>query len=301
MNCLASPELDDIRNSVQYGRVIFNGAYPLHYNVIRIPVMSKTPFRKRKTKPVEQFGSKFEAGAHELVAGFKKSSLIKHRGNKGADRESAFRNWLKDQLPTRYGVTQGEVVDSFEKTSPQMDVLIFDQSRNVPILRGPTHVLPAEALLVSIEVKSTLTKAELRKSLDAAHQLKSLRPFKKKPILGNVGNDPAGEDSRYFHSLFAYTTDLSETRGLDKEFARFEEVAGELGVPLATIDRIYIANRGLLLSDARMGVDGESGPLMYFYMHMLNFIDRENARRHPVPYLNYAGRMSAGWKKFPEI
>jgi hypothetical protein len=36
---------------------------------------------------------------------------------------------------------------------------------------------------------------------------------------------------------------------------------------------------------------------MYFYMHLLNYVQRENSRRLRVPYLDYAGNMSNGWTK----
>jgi hypothetical protein len=37
--------------------------------------------------------------------------------------------------------------------------------------------------------------------------------------------------------------------------------------------------------------------LLHFYMHILNFVQRENNRRQTVPYLDYAGKLSKGWKK----
>ena len=53
------------------------------------------------------------------------------------------------------------------------------------------------------------------------------------------------------------------------------------------------------MSDGRAFRDAlflQGTALMQFYMHILNFLARENDRRESVPYLEYAGRMTEGWK-----
>ena len=62
--------------------------------------------------------------------------------------------------------------------------MIYDCLHNVPVYSGEALILPAEALLASVEVKSRLTQQELTKSVMAAAKLKKLRPFKRDLISG---------------------------------------------------------------------------------------------------------------------
>ena len=197
-----------------------------------------------------------------------------------------------------YAVTGGEVIDLNENHSPQLDLLVFDKLRNFAFYSGNAVLLPAEALLVSIEIKSILTKIEVEKSLKAARSLRRLKPFRKNLFNGNRGSTPDALQCRYFHCLFAYNTDLLEEGWLQKEYSRLATTANDSNIVESAIDRVYVAKRGLINPVDRRGLveEPEDGnALMSFYMHILNFLTRENSRRAAVPYLDYAGRMSKGW------
>jgi hypothetical protein len=75
-----------------------------------------------------------------------------------------------------------------------------------------------------------------------------------------------------------------------------------LEIPAETkIDRLYVINRGLINFGSGIGFveGGNSGEgLMRFYMDILNFLIREDARREPTPYIDYAGKMTKDWVKF---
>jgi len=173
--------------------------------------------------------------------------------------------------------------------------------RNAAFYGGSIVIVPAEALLVSIEVKSTLDATEVISILKSAAKLRRLRPFKEKLSTFRRGGIAAEGRARYFHCVFAYDSDLSTSGWLFAEMERFHRLAGEIRIPCSVVDRVYIANRGLLNVGEAAGVkerpnDGTS--LLQFYMHILNFLSQENARREPVPYIEYARKMCAGWKRF---
>jgi hypothetical protein len=115
-------------------------------------------------------------------------------------------------------------VDQFNTSSPQLDVLVFDQTRNFSFSEGTGHVLPAEALLASIEVKSKLDAEEVKKSCIAARKLRALRPFKMELGGRDIGSAvQPNKRARYLHCVFAYDTDLSENAWIKHEAKRFRQ------------------------------------------------------------------------------
>jgi hypothetical protein len=149
-------------------------------------------------------------------------------------------------------------------------------------------VLAAEALLASVEVKSVLTAQELEKSCTAARSLRALRPFGN-ALVGPDAGEGNGEHkrARYHHSIFAFATDLTAEDWLRKEALRLralEQPAEHL------IDAIYVFTRGLIhpTSDAGLPEDDRGSAIVAYYFSLLNFLQREGARRSPTPYGDYA-------------
>jgi len=260
--------------------------------------LSKLPFWKRSPQPIEPLELGFEGSLKSLGADFLKSHPFQHALTKGEERERTVANFFTERLPKRYSVVRGQVVDVRENWSPQLDAMIFDSSRNFPIVSGSNMLLPAEALLVAIEVKTTLTRGEVQSAYIAANKLKSLRPFGREVAYERKGGeDPEDDRSRYFYALFAYTSDLSEQNWSAQEHGRLKQVSTEEKLPVESIDRVYVAGRGLIMpSQSRALPEADGIALMNFYMHIYNFLERENARRPLVPYIDYAGRMAAGWQ-----
>lgn len=260
----------------------------------------KSPYKKRGYEPHQTFNTKFAGAVYDIVGTFVKTKVINHSLTKGEEREDPFIEFFKENLPNTYSVVKGEVVDKKNNSSQQMDVMIYDNSRNIPFYSGGHYILPAEALLASIEIKSKLTQEETRKILKSVNTLKKLKPFGQ-PVDISKGKRTIDEKvtCRYFHTVFAYDTDFADTDWAKNETARIRRVATEEKIDPSLIDRIFVLNKGLLnLADS---VSKESKDntesLLYFYMNLLNFIQRENNRRQTVPYLDYAGKLSKGWTK----
>lgn len=182
--------------------------------------------------------------------------------------------------------------------------MIFDGQRNFAFYSQENYIIPAEALLVSIEVKSLMNATEIERSLKSAKRLGELKPFRREVVFQRERGEDTEDKCRYFNCIFAYNTDLSEDDWLNKEYTRLFTLSERLDIPLSVINRIYVANRGLLHPDEEKGITEEphSGvALMHFYMHILNFLIREDKRREPTPYLDYAGRLIAGWTELELI
>ena len=235
----------------------------------------------------------------ELLAKLVKSSSFQHNGTKGSERETAIRNFLEEHFPKSLETATGEVVDPHGNKSPQLDLMIFDKLRNMPLSPGENVILPAEALLASFEVKSRLNKEEVRKTMTAAAKLKGLKPFKRPLIAGSRGKRSKGDQCRYFHSIIAFDTDIAKDAWASREMKRIRETASELSLPVDIIDRVYIVGCGLLHPETGRAVqETQERPLglLNLYMHVLNFVIRENQNRHSVPYDQYTGRLTSGWK-----
>ncbi|MBY0497788.1 MAG: hypothetical protein K2Y23_26565 [Cyanobacteria bacterium] len=73
------------------------------------------------------------------------------------------KEFLNEHLPKRFLAGSGFVIDSANGLSRQQDVVVYDAISS-PIYRSApkTQIIPMDAVVSVIEVKSTLTKAELR-------------------------------------------------------------------------------------------------------------------------------------------
>ncbi len=83
---------------------------------------------------------------------------------------------------------KARLLTSLDRRSGEIDIIIYDRSRNAVLSQNPLWV-PAEAVLACIEVKSILTKAELVKTFTATKLLTTLRPFGSRCLLVNGWRD----------------------------------------------------------------------------------------------------------------
>lgn len=222
---------------------------------------------------------RFSAALRDFGTAFLKTQAIKHAGARGAAREGPLLAFFRERLPSRYAVAKGEIVDLTGRTSPQLDLIFYDQTVNFTFSAEETAILPAEALLASIEVKTALTSTEITRSVRAALELRGLRPFGKALADRDVGSG-SGKVARYFHCLFAYTSDLSKDGGLAKEHARLVGACGNHHL----IDAVYVLDRGLINLDKDAGrlEDVDGGAITNFYFAILNFIEREARAEGPL-------------------
>lgn len=259
-----------------------------------------------RAKPTEAFGNEFEALLVNLSANFLKSAQFKHAVTKGTERELVVKEFLSKFLPSVYAITDGEVIDIYDNRSNQLDIIIYDQSKNFPVTSGGSSIIPAEALLASIEVKSILNQKAIISSLESAKKLKkNLYPYNRKVVMYRNAGEPSDEKARYFYCIFAYTTDISGERSgwCKKEYARLMNLINDHNFSGFEIDRIYVANKGMIYPSEGFGIierNDSGNALMTFLMHIYSFIQSENARRVAVPYNHYAGKLEKGTVSLPK-
>ena len=103
------------------------------------------------------------------------TSRIEHTGIKGTIREDKLKEYLKKLLPQKYNITSGCIVDANEKQSKQQDFIIYDNFNSPSFIASEKEqVVPIESVYATVEVKSTLTIDELKKSLKILPMLKKL-------------------------------------------------------------------------------------------------------------------------------
>lgn len=98
-----------------------------------------------------------------------------HAPSVGAGHETLMRRFLRDYMPQSVGVAHGFIQNHDGDFSRQMDVLIFDAFHYSPLYRIDDFVvLPAEAALAAIEVKTSVRPADFRASIAALSHAKSI-------------------------------------------------------------------------------------------------------------------------------
>lgn len=99
--------------------------------------------------------------------------LMPHLGERGRIAEDIVKSVLTKILPKRFSIGTGVVFSAHGEVSRQTDIVIYDNFYNAPLLSEfGSSIFPAEIVFATLEVKSVLTKVELRKSIDAIMQMR---------------------------------------------------------------------------------------------------------------------------------
>jgi hypothetical protein len=160
---------------------------------------------------------------------------------------------LKSRLPPAFGITTGEVIDSGDRRTGQLDLIIYYQTVSQAVHTGRKNELfPCEAVYAVIEVKSVLNRDEVGTCVKAAQKLRGLRPFHERFVDSRTMGTPADKGAhRCMYIIFAFATDLGEANWLLAEYDRLLEVTAEHEARLSYIDRLVVLDRGK--STARAG------------------------------------------------
>lgn len=253
--------------------------------------------------PSKTFDQLLEDAEEQLWLGFKRAGTKKHTVLRGASREEALADFLTAQLPSRFAVTQGEAVDAKEHRTTQLDVVVYDRNLTAPLLSERSgDLLPAEALLAVIEVKSTLTKAELEKCARAAKSLAALEPYGRQFLPPRTAGEAADDGrTRCMYSVIAFTSDLGEADWATKEWLRLHAATKTESVEVERIDRVLVLDRGMLVppwARARISPDQGKGMLREWFLHVTNFLVREASRRPSFDFERYGRkRRNPNWEK----
>jgi hypothetical protein len=216
-------------------------------------------------------------------------TLYDHRGKLGENREALVARFLRDYLPRRFGVASGFAAFA-QRLSTQQDVVVFDSHSN-PVLfpDSAAPLFPPSALVAAIEVKSRLTKPELRATVAKT------RAFKQE-LRAAFAHHPAPPRLEALVCLFAFESALDPL-----------PAARALGALEADIDRrdrldmICLLGHGLLLGGSmyaettrlevtapgqqRLAVEFENS-LFLFYSRLLDYaLARGEVRPQLMSYM----------------
>jgi hypothetical protein len=115
-----------------------------------------------------------------LRSQYEVSGTIRHRGERGRQREHGLNRLLIDFLPEAYGIATGEIIPFKGGTSsPQCDTIIYDRL-HTPILGRSDAVqqIPIEGVYAVIETKSVIDSKALK---DAALKFSTIRQMPRCP------------------------------------------------------------------------------------------------------------------------
>jgi len=159
---------------------------------------------------------------------------------KGRAREIFISDLLKPFLSRNFEICTGHIIDSRNGHSRQIDIIVFD-SRIIPpiMLAEGEGIIPYEAVLATIEVKTTLNAEELDKSIENARSIRILNPnFQEILRTDKVKHTPVCY-------VFAFVSDLTEKDELKRLEERVEKSNKdkEIEVPITAL---CIANKCFL-------------------------------------------------------
>lgn len=108
----------------------------------------------------------------------KKNKLI-HAGEYGTYKERTFKELINFIKPYKFESTDGYIINSYDETSTQCDLILFDKLNTPLILFGDRfQFIPAESVMAIGEIKSTLSTLDI---IDTAIKLSKNKALCKPP------------------------------------------------------------------------------------------------------------------------
>ena len=156
-----------------------------------------------KAEPITLFRSHFERIQRRLEAEGKAAQSFHHGLNRGLIREAFVREFLSDNLSEFWGVGTGEIFDqsAHEKDSRnQIDVVIHNKRYPKLPLSAGIDLFFIETVSSFVEIKSRLTKNDVKQAAAAAKRIKGLASFEPQRF------NPTGmvKNPRPYAFMFAY-------------------------------------------------------------------------------------------------
>ena len=167
------------------------------------------------------------------------TSKIQHNGEKGTARENILQEYLKSYIPKKYSFSKGTIVDCKDVQSKQIDIIIHDKFLTPYLVdMNDTKIIPIESVYGVIEVKSTLSKDELRKCVK---NIESVRKLQKKTI-SDYNFPTAG-------MVFAYNSDAS----LEAIYKNLNELSEDVDID-KRISCVCVLNKGVIMPVDKNGL-----------------------------------------------
>ncbi len=206
----------------------------------------------------------FKNTATVLWAEYERSRGQENSTDIGTNREHFCRNFLAKVLPLKLKVTKGEIIDTRNNSTGQLDVVIIRDDAPA-ITYGEIETYLAEGVFSVIEVKSNLTSAELGKAARTLSRVKDLT------INGGAVIASGPVLNRPLRIVFAY------------EGATWDTIKNEINTSgwADVFDLIVILNRGILIKkglllnwendDVFALANGKPAALGFLYYYLVQY------------------------------
>lgn len=130
-------------------------------------------FIKLVKSKIEKFKIDFEFLTRQIFVD--KDGQLIHPNEFGVYREKLIKSLIKPFLPARLDVGSGFIITSKDNRSTQCDIIIYDKEHTPVIENEEQRFFPVECVAGVIEVKSNISKAELKEALIKLSNIKKLR------------------------------------------------------------------------------------------------------------------------------
>lgn len=167
---------------------------------------------------------------------------VRHRGERGRETQDSLIEFLNTHLPKRFRAASGYILDTQNNSiSGHVDVMIYDQQDAYVFAPAESSlIVPNDNVAAVIEVKSSLSKAELEDAATKIGAAKALAKLPERPTDFALPNSAIQLISTR-GILFAY----SSTTSLDATWSNLKELNATTDSDL-WIDEVVILDRGTL-------------------------------------------------------
>lgn len=255
--------------------------------------------------------SHMDARENALVAISQIPANSGHSLHKGTPREAFIKEFLVSHLPENVAIGTGEIIDASSQPGQQrnqFDIVIY--KKNYPKLdfgAGISGFL-IESVIATVEVKSTLTKADLEQAIKAAARAKSLTPntvtsFHSGHIPPKVLNYVVAYDGpASMQTVYQWALQIHASLGIQVPNLPADD-ASRVQIPSPTIDGVFVLKKGFLFFDnTPFGIsspfratnptgkwvfgDTSSGNLLMLFLFLTAATQNVEAKwLNPAPYL----------------
>lgn len=154
-------------------------------------------FNSLLEEKVQAFLFGYEKTSHQVFYDEDKSRL-RHTGEYGTYREILVRDFLSFFTPARLDIHDGFIITGKDSVSTQCDIIVYD-SKSTPLIESgeKQRFFPVETVCAIGEVKSNLTKSQLKEALNKLARNKALREEVKSPVIIKRDRDGAFDPQNY--------------------------------------------------------------------------------------------------------
>lgn len=188
-----------------------------------------------------------------------------HSLHKGTPREAFIREFLQGHLPDSVAIGTGEIIDAGSKPNEQRnqyDIIVYRRDYPKLDFGGGISGFLVESVIATIEVKSTLTKADTEQAIGAAINAKRLTPNTVESF--SAGYTPpkvlnyviAYDGPADMKTVSGWVTSIHAAKGISIADLPLDEAARQQ-TPAPSLDGIFVLGKGFLYFDnTPMGFGG---------------------------------------------